>query len=295
MASNKKSKKEKKRLIHRLRNKYRLLVINETTYDERLSMLLSPLNVISMIGLIVFIVAGITILTIVYSPMKEWIPGYPSDQIRRQAYHAANLADSLEIVVNKYERYNNNIKLLLRGEVPRDSFLLDQGGVVNIENIQFSKSTEDSLLRERFEKEERYNIILNNLQNEKVLKETILFFPPMRGEISGEFDLETGHLGVDITGDEDEPIMAALEGTIIFAAWTSETGYVIELMHPNNLLTIYKHNSILLGKVGDRVTAGQPIAIIGNTGELTTGPHLHFELWNEGHPLNPIDYISFNK
>jgi murein DD-endopeptidase MepM/ murein hydrolase activator NlpD len=227
--------------------------------------------------------------------MKEWIPGYPSDQIRRQAYHAANLADSLEIVVNKYYRYNQNIKLLLTGEVPTDSFLLNQMEVVNIEDIQFSKSIEDSLLRERFEKEERYNIVLNNMQNEKVLKETILFFPPMRGEISGEFDLKTNHLGVDITGDKDEPIMAALEGTIIFAAWTAETGYVIEIMHRNNLLTIYKHNSILLGKVGDRVTAGQPIAIIGNTGELTSGPHLHFELWNEGHPLNPIEYISFNK
>jgi murein DD-endopeptidase MepM/ murein hydrolase activator NlpD len=205
------------------------------------------------------------------------------------------LADSLETVVNRYERYNENIKLLLRGEVSRDSFLLNQNEAVIYENIQFSKSTEDSLLRERFDREERYNIVLNNPDNEKLLKETILFFPPMRGEISGNFDPETGHLGVDITGAENEPIMAVLEGTVIFAAWTAETGYVIELMHRNNLVSIYKHNSILLGKIGDRVIAGQPIAIIGNTGELTTGPHLHFELWNEGNPLNPIDFISFNK
>jgi murein DD-endopeptidase MepM/ murein hydrolase activator NlpD len=184
---------------------------------------------------------------------------------------------------------------LLTGEVPKDSFLLDQNEAVNYENIQFSKSTEDSLLRDRFDKEERYNIVMNNPENEKIIKETILFFPPMRGEISGKFDPQTGHFGVDITGAEDEPIMAALEGTVVFAAWTSETGYVIELMHRNNLVTVYKHNSILFGKVGDRVTAGQPIAIIGNTGELTSGPHLHFELWNEGNPLNPVDYISFNK
>lgn len=288
-------KKEKKKLIHRLRNKYRLLVINETTYDERLSILLSPLNVISMIGLTVFIVAGITIALIVYTPMREWIPGYPSDQIRRQAYHAANLADSLEVVVRRNKRYNDNIKLLLTGEVPQDSFLLGKNDAVNFQNIHFLKSPEDSLLRERFDKEERYNIALDNPENEKRLKETILFFPPMRGEISGKFDPESGHLGVDITGAEGEPIMAALEGTIIFAAWTSETGYVIELMHRNGLVTVYKHNSILLGKAGDRVTAGQPIAIIGNTGEITTGPHLHFELWQEGRPLNPVDYISFNK
>ena len=248
-----------------------------------------------MIGLTVFIVAGITILLIVYTPMKEWIPGYPSDQIRREAYHAANLADSLEVIVKKHERYNDNIKLLLRGEVPRDSFLLDQNEAIDYKDIQFSKSAEDSLLRVRFDKDERYNIVLSNPENEKRLKETILFFPPMRGEISAKFDPETDHYGVDITGAEDEPIMAALEGTIILASWTSETGYVIELMHRNNLVTVYKHNSILLGKAGDRVTAGQPIAIIGNTGELTSGPHLHFELWQEGHPLNPVDYISFNK
>ena len=227
--------------------------------------------------------------------MKEWIPGYPSNQIRKNAYHASNLADSLELIVQKHKRYNDNLKLILTGEVPKDSILINQDGSVNYKDIQFSKSVEDSILRVRFEKEERYNIVLNDATNEKKLRETILFFPPMRGEISGEFDPETDHLGVDIIGAENEPILAALEGTVILASWTSETGYVIQLMHSNNLVTVYKHNSILLGKPGDHVTAGQPIAIIGNTGELTSGPHLHFELWQEGRPLNPIDFISFNK
>lgn len=285
--------KTKKKLIHRLRSKYRLLLINETSYDERFSVMLSPLNVISIIGLTVFIVASITILLIVYTPMKEWIPGYPSDQIRKQAFHAANLADSLEVVVNKHRKYNENIILLLSGEVPSDSFLLDQSDDINYADILFSKSPEDSILRERFEREEQYNIDLNNSEANKKLKESILFFPPMRGEISGKFDPGIEHLGVDITGTDDEPIMAALEGTVILASWTSETGYVIQLMHRNNLISVYKHNSILLGKVGDQVTAGQPIAIIGNTGEITTGPHLHFELWHDGQPLNPEDFISF--
>lgn len=293
MAKENNPQKEKRKLIDRLRSKYRLLLINETSYDERLSVMLSPLNVISMIGLTVFIVAGITILLIVYTPMKEWIPGYPSDQIRKQAYHAANLADSLEVIVNKHRRYNENIKLLLSGEVPPDSFLLDQSDDVNYADIRFSKSPEDSILRERFEREEQYNIVMNNSEANKKLKESILFFPPMRGEISGRFDPGIGHLGVDVTGTGDEPIMAALEGTVILASWTSETGYVIQLMHRNNLISVYKHNSILLGKVGDQVTAGQPIAIIGNTGEITTGPHLHFELWYEGQPLDPEDFISF--
>lgn len=295
MAKEINSKKDKKKLIHRLRDKYRLLLINETTYDERLSIMLSPLNVIAMVGLTVFIVAGITIALIVYTPMKEWIPGYPSNLIRKQAFHAANLADSLEVVVKKNQRYNENIKMLLSGEVSPDSFLLDQSVEINYENIQFSKSPEDSVLRERFDKEEKYNIKLNNPESIRKLKETILFFPPMRGMISSGFNPEKDHFGVDITGADDEPIMAALEGTAILASWTSETGYVIELMHSNDLVSIYKHNSILLAKIGDRVTAGQPIAIIGNTGEITTGPHLHFELWQEGQPLNPEDFISFNK
>ena len=293
MAKENNPQKEKRKLIHRLRSKYRLLLINETSYDERLSVMLSPLNVISMIGLTVFFVAGITILLIVYTPMKEWIPGYPSDLIRKQAYHASNLADSLEIIVNKHRRYNENLKLLLSGEVPPDSFLLERSDDINYADIRFSKSPEDSILRERFEREEQYNIVLNNPEANKKLKESILFFPPMRGEISGKFDPGIGHLGVDITGTDDEPIMAALEGTVILASWTSETGYVIQLMHRNNLISVYKHNSILLGKVGDQVTAGQPIAIIGNTGEITTGPHLHFELWHDGQPLNPEDFISF--
>lgn len=294
MAKKKSKDKEKQKLIQRLRNKYRLLVINETSYDERFSIMLSPLNVISMIGLTVFVVAGLTLLIIVYTPMKEWIPGYPSDDIRRKAFHAANLADSLDVVVKQYHQFNNNLKLVLSGEIPPDSFLIQQAESTYVD-IDFTKSMEDSLLRNRFENEEQYNIVLDDPEKLERLKETVLFFPPLRGEISGAFDPENSHFGVDLTGLEDEPILATLEGTVIFAAWTSETGYVIELMHFNNLVSVYKHNSLLLAKVGDQVTAGQPIAIIGNTGEITTGPHLHFELWHDGQPLNPEKYISFNR
>lgn len=295
MAKEKDQKRSEKKFFERLRNKYRLLIINETSYEERFSFMLSPMNVIAMLGMIVFVVAGITIALIVYTPMKEWIPGYPSDDIRRKALHASNLADSLSVVVNQYRHYNENLRLVLSGEVPPDSFLVAGQGDVNYQKITFTKSPEDSMLRQRFEKEEKYNVVLTNPEVEKKLKETILFFPPMRGEISGRFDPEHGHYGVDITGKSDEPIMAALEGTVVMATWTSETGYVVQLMHSNNLMTVYKHNSVLLVEVGDQVTAGQPIAIIGNTGELTTGPHLHFELWYDGQPMNPEDYILFTK
>lgn len=289
----KKDKNKKGKIFNRLRNKYRLLVINETTFDERLSYRLSPLNLISSIGLIVFLISSLTVLLIIYTPAKEWIPGYPSDQIRKESYHAATMADSLSVIVHQYRRYNQNLQLILSGEVPVDSFMMDSGREYSYEDIEFSRSPEDSILRERFEKEEQYNIVLTPTTNTRRLKESLLFFPPVRGQISGGFNSNEAHFGVDLTADENEPIMATLDGTVIMATWTSEAGYIIEVMHKDNLLSVYKHNSVLLHKVGDKVTAGEPIAIIGNTGEITTGPHLHFEIWYEGSPLNPEEFITF--
>ena len=290
---NKKDQKEKVKLIHRLRSKYRLLVINETTFDERLSFRLSPLNVISTLGLTILLISSITVSIIIYTPIKEWIPGYPNNEIRKQSYHAATMADSLNVIVNQYRRYNQNLKLILSGEVPVDSFLLDSGREYSYENIKFTRSPEDSALRERFDKEEQYNIILNPGSSAKRIKESLLFFPPVRGQISGEFDPSIAHFGIDLTADKNEPILATLDGTVIMATWTSESGYVIELMHKDNLISVYKHNSVLLHQVGDVVTAGEAIAIIGNTGEMTTGPHLHFELWLEGNAINPVEFITF--
>lgn len=289
----KKKQKQKGKLFHRLRNKYRLLVINEATFDERLSYRLSPLNVISTLGLTFFLISSLTVLLIIYTPAKEWIPGYPNDEIRKQSYHAATMADSLSVIVQQYRRYNQNLTLILSGQVPVDSFMMDTGRDVIYENISFDRSIEDSVLRDRFEKEEQYNIVLNPRNNSRRVKESLLFFPPVRGQISGEFNVDEDHMGVDLTAAANEPVLATLDGTVVLATWTSEAGYIIEIMHKDNLLSVYKHNSVLLHKVGDKVTAGEAIAIIGNTGEITTGPHLHFELWHEGSPLNPVEFITF--
>ncbi len=285
--------KGKGKFIHRLRNKYRLVVINETTFDERFSYRLSPLNLISTFGITLLLISSLTILIIIYTPLKEWIPGYPSNEIRKQSYHAATMADSLAVVVSQHRRYNDNLVLILKGEMPADSFLVDSGLGYTYENIQFTRSPEDSILRDRFEKEEKYNIVLTPGINSKRLKETVLFFPPVRGQISGHFDSEIDHLGVDITADKNEPILATLDGTVILSSWTTEAGYIIQIMHKNNLVSVYKHNSVLLHKIGDVVTAGEAIAIIGNTGEITTGPHLHFEIWHEGVAVNPEEFITF--
>ena len=286
--------KEDKKLLKRLRNKYRLMVINENTFDERLSYRLSPLNVITSISLTVILIASMTILVIIYTPLKEYIPGYPSDQIRKNAYHASNLADSLNVVIGQYRRYNDNVQLILRGEVPVDSFLLDSSSDVRYDKVSFVRSPEDSVLRKRFEEDEKYNISISPSSGDiNRLKESLLFFPPIRGQISSTFDASTDHLGIDITAGENEPILATLDGTVIMSSWTSESGYVIQIMHKNNLISVYKHNSVLLHSVGDKVQAGEAIAIIGNTGEISTGPHLHFELWYDGKALNPEEFITF--
>jgi murein DD-endopeptidase MepM/ murein hydrolase activator NlpD len=171
--------------------------------------------------------------------------------------------------------------------------MMDTGREFSYDNLSFTRSPEDSNLRERFEQEEQYNIVLSPSQNSRRIKESLLFFPPVRGQVSGKFNIDENHLGLDLTAAEGEPILATLDGTVILATWTTETGYIIEVMHKDNLLSVYKHNSVLLHQVGDKVTAGEAIAIIGNTGENTTGPHLHFELWYEGSPLNPEEFITF--
>ena len=111
--------------------------------------------------------------------------------------------------------------------------------------------------------------------------------------VTHSFNMAEGHYGVDVVAKENEFIKAALDGTVVFAGWTAGDGYVIELQHSNNLMSIYKHNSDLTKNVGDHVKAGEPIAIIGNTGETSSSTHMHFELWYNGTPVNPQDYVLF--
>jgi murein DD-endopeptidase MepM/ murein hydrolase activator NlpD len=162
-------------------------------------------------------------------------------------------------------------------------------------SIKFVKSKKDSLLRKQIEGEEQYNLTFSEKPRQQtgINLSQLHFFTPLRGVITNSYNQETDHFGTDIVAGPNEVIKATLEGTVIVANWTLETGYVIQIQHENNLVSIYKHNAELLKKVGNRVLAGEPIAIVGNSGEITTGPHLHFELWYNGSPVNPEDYIVF--
>jgi len=293
----KQTKKERrKQLIRKLKSKYRLVVMNDATFDESFSAYLTPLNVIAGVAFLFISIAIIVVSIVVLTPLKEYIPGYSDTQTRIRALNATVKVDSLEQAQAVYSSYFENIQRILNDEVETDTSKMALGGVSEeYEDLDFSSSPQDSLLRQEIESEERYALSSES----QSVSETLglpgtLLFPPIIGTITSDFDLTVGHYGIDVAAKEGETIKAILDGTVVMASFTSDGGNVIQIQHANNLVSVYKHNSILLKKVGDRVEAGDSIAIIGNSGELTDGPHLHFELWYNGTPLNPRDYIAFS-
>ena len=292
----KKKPKERKKLIHKLKHRYRLVIINDATFDERFSAFLTPLNVIAGVALIFVVIAGIVILSIIATPLKEYIPGYSDTQTRLNALNAALKADSLSMEQQEYQRYFTNIQHILNGTIGADS-LNDEGSAKSkiYEGLDFSTSRADSLLRAEIESKDQYSLTSGSGNTSAAIGlPGVLFFTPLRGTVTSSFDPSIGHYGVDVTAPEGEAVKAVYDGTVISASFTSDGGNVIQIQHSNNLISIYKHNSFLLKKVGDQVRAGDSIAIIGNSGELTDGPHLHFELWYNGSPLDPQNFIAFS-
>lgn len=288
--------KERKKLIRKLRNKYRLVIINDITFDERFSAFLTPLNVIAGFALLFAIIAGMVVSLILFTPLKEYIPGYSDTNMRLNALNAALKADSLEKAQDQYHAYFVNLQQILDGTIGNDSTNIEGDGQTKVyTDLDFSVSKEDSLLRAEIESQERYALSAQNATSAAFVGlPGVLFFTPIRGTVTSSFNAAIGHLGVDVAAQEGEAVKAVYDGTVISASFTSDGGNVIQIQHTNNLISIYKHNSALLKNVGDQVSAGESIAIIGNTGELTDGPHLHFELWYNGSPLDPQDFIAFS-
>jgi murein DD-endopeptidase MepM/ murein hydrolase activator NlpD len=233
---------------------------------------------------------GATILLIAFTPLREYIPGYDSTALRRQANALTYRTDSLEQALVVNERYINSIRKVLTGDVTSEEFNKDsilEAARAEASAINLAPSREDSLLREEVAREDKYNPLLEDPQVNFTL------FTPVKGSITQEYDLQQKHYAVDIVAPRGTPVKAVSDGTVIFAEWTAETGYVILLRHPGDLISVYKHNASLTKEQGELVKAGEVIATVGNTGELTTGPHLHFELWSDGYPINPTTLIDF--
>lgn len=284
--------KNKPKKLQRLKHKYRLVILNEDTFEEKMSLRLSQLNVFVIVGVSSLVLVLMVILLIAFTPLKEFIPGYANVNIRKQGVENFLKSDSISVVLAQNNLYLENIKHIIEGKV----VLLDNEAVVdsglNYDGIVNDPIEEDSVLRDMIETEEKYNLF-NSAGSTPGNISGFIFLQPLRGTVTNRFNMKEKHFGIDVVAPKNEAIKATLDGTVIFAEWTVETGYVIQLQHADNIVSIYKHNSILHKEVGDYVKAGEVIAIVGNSGELSTGPHLHFELWYNGIPINPEDYMMF--
>lgn len=284
-------KKERKKLAKKLLHKYRLVILNEDTFEERFAIKLTRLNVFVLISLSTIFLILVTILLIAFTPLREYIPGYSSTALKKEAISLNYKTDSLQQVIALNEQYFESIKRVLKGDVKTVVFNKDsiiKAAELDINKINLEPSKADSLLREKVDKEDKYNLF-----ESATSKVNFVLFPPVTGTISEGYNVKEKHFAVDIVVAKDTPVKATSDGTVILAEWTTQTGYVIIIDHGNGLISAYKHNASLTKTQGDLVKTGEVIAISGNTGELTTGPHLHFELWSDGYPIDPTAFIDF--
>ena len=286
------------------KNNNRFVVMDSQTYREKLSFQLSGINLFVIIGMSMIVLVVITTIIIAFTPLRELIPGYTNTRMMEQAYRNSVQADSLAMVVNAQEQMLADIKDLLLGNDPavRRAAMQQRptADTIGSASRAYTHSVADSLLRSEVESADRYSFASAGGGDSRETSASTgtavsmqLFFTPLKGKVISPFDPKIKHFGVDIAGVSNEVVKAAMSGTVIFSNFTVETGYVVAIQHAGDYISLYKHNSSLLKREGDVVRAGEPIAFMGNSGEQTTGPHLHFELWLGGKPVNPLQYISF--
>jgi murein DD-endopeptidase MepM/ murein hydrolase activator NlpD len=286
--------KPKRKLSQRLKDKYRLIIYNDNTFEEMGYIRLKGFNLLWIMGALGTTLVALTVLLISYTSVRELLPDYPSSKLHRIVLMNALKLDSLEHEIEIRDKYFTDLNNIISGKNTVDT-LNSNKETVKTKSIKFSKSNKDSLFRKQIEEEEQFNLTFSNQpkQQSSTNLSQIHFFTPLRGVVTNGFNPRINHFGIDIVAGPNEVIKAVLDGTVILSTWTLETGYVIEIQHENNLVSVYKHNAEVFKKAGSHVEAGEAIAIVGNSGELTTGPHLHFELWYNGNPVNPEDYIVF--
>jgi len=286
-----KKKKVPSRLGRKLLDKYRLVILNEETFEERISFKLNRLNVFVLASLSTIILIVLTTVLIAFTSLREYIPGYSSTALKKKATELSYKTDSLQQVINMNEKYFASIKKVLQGDVSSVDFNKDsiiQAVKLEASQVDLNPIAEDSLLRQKVDKEDKYNLF-----ESATSAANFVLFPPANGPISESYNVKEKHFAVDIVVPKDTPIKSTADGVVIFAEWTATTGYVIIIEHSYGLISVYKHNASLTKSQGDLVKAGEVIATAGNLGELSTGPHLHFELWNDGYPINPTNFIDF--
>ena len=280
---------DKKSFISKLLTKYRLVLLNDSTYEEKTSFKISRLNVFSALFALMFIAVLITSAILFFTPIREYIPGYSSTSLQKQANLLSYKTDSLRQIVFLNDQYINSLKKVLTGDLETIEYKPDSVVYKDAMDIQIiEKSKEDSILRQLVDSEDKYN--LANINKDK---DFYLLTSPISGAVSQNYSIADDHLAIDISVDIGTPVKAVSNGRVILSEWTTQTGYVLIIDHGNDLISVYKHNSKLLKPQGEIVKQGEIIALSGNSGVLTSGPHLHFELWSEGFSIDPNTLINF--
>jgi murein DD-endopeptidase MepM/ murein hydrolase activator NlpD len=276
------------------RDKYRFSVINDHTLEEVWRIIMTRYNAFLLVTFIILFIIWGTATLISFTNLREFIPGYPDVTMRRNILMSAIRLDSLDRELKLRDKYFDNLNAIISGNKPVE-MSVQQDTANNYKAIKFSTSSNDSALRARVENEEKYNLTIGPSATGSVSGLASLhFFPPVKGIVSGKYDVRTKHFGTDIVTKPKALVSTVLDGTVIFTGWTMETGFVIEVQHANNIVSVYKHNASLLKETGDLVRAGDVISVVGDSGELyTSGPHLHFEIWFKGSPLDPEKHILF--
>ena len=283
-----KSRKEK--IKEKLTFKYRFVVLNEDTFEERFSFKLNRLNAFIFGSVFSVLLIGLTILFITLTPLKEYIQGYSSSELQKETTDLVYKVDSLNQALSVNDLYIENIQQVLKGEIKRVTFNKDSVlRQFRIDEIDFAPSPVDSVFRAEVEQMDRFSVF------QQAKKSTdIVFSTPIKGQVTQQYDDQEKHFAVDIAVDQDTPVKAVADGTVVFRGFTADTGYVIIIEHGQGFTSIYKHNSSIFKEQGELVKSGEVVASAGSTGTFSTGAHLHFELWNDGYPVNPTNYINFD-
>ena len=283
-------KKKKNTLIEKLSTRFHILLVNEKTLEKKKLLSSSTSSILITVVFVFGLMLATSFLVIYFTPLKEYFRGYTSVELRESSVENALKLDSLEMLYITQTRYLNSIRDLLAGNISFEDISQDSIRSQNnsIEFDLIKPNTEDSLLRILVQEEDKYNAF--DISGQRFTK---VLVPPGNGNLSAGFDIDNKHYGVDIIMPENSPVHSISEGIVVFSEWTTETGYVIIVEHLNGLTSIYKHNASIVKSQGEMVETGEIIAFTGNTGELTTGPHLHFELWFQGEAVDPESYIEF--
>jgi murein DD-endopeptidase MepM/ murein hydrolase activator NlpD len=282
-----------RRLFVNLRSRYRIVIMNDTTFEEKASFSLTRLNVFIALSSLTVLLIFIGIALIVFTPVKEYLDGCNDVTLKNTLQNQMLRIDSLENQIRLRDDYLNSIKRVLSDSIDHTKPAQPQQSQPSGENTDRKASQNELALREAVEMGDQYTLSENASTFENGTTAGYLYMPPVKGTVTQKFDPREDHYAVDIVTRPNETVRATLDGTVIFAAWNPETGHVIAVQHSNNTVSVYKHNAVLLKKEGDFVRAGDAIAIVGNSGELTTGAHLHFELWERGLAVNPENFMVF--